>query len=228
MYKEVTIQKKSGTYSEALQAYGLANLLEKIYLQLNIDASIKIFDENSVYKIIGSEDLSVEQIDSLQYFHLFNYIARKKNELPDGIFYNDNNVFRYEEQKELRKKRQKEVNDVYTKFKGKENNNIRNKKLKEITEKYDNEGSNKTDIEFDVYTQASTTNQFKVFTKLFNNFFYNKNVFSILIHHLLNNTLTEIPPIPNFEINPTSTQLYNPNKGKGLNKGKATGVKRKK
>ncbi len=235
--KEFKIYKQTGTYAETLEAYGLANIIEKIYAQLNIDDNTKIFDSGQYYSVIANSPLSSEMINKLSYFHVLKYIARKNKEgklnLPEGLNY-DNSVFRYDEQKNLIEQRRAEINEAYKKFSGKEKNKHRRKRLKEIDKKYSNESATKIDIEFDVYSQASTPNQLSGFQKIYNNFYLNKDNFNILISDILkyyskNNNL-EYPKLikdkklVNFSKTITATQLYNPNQGKGLNKAKANGI----
>ena len=62
---EFKITKQSGTYAETLEAYGLANLIEQIYAQLNIDDNTKVFDNGQYYSIIANTPITDEMINKL-------------------------------------------------------------------------------------------------------------------------------------------------------------------
>ena len=230
---EFKIYKQTGTYAETLEAYGLANLLFQILDKLEARRkNVTILSNTEFYTISLKTDITDEMIEKLSYFHVVKYIARKRNDLPDGIEYNS--VFQYEEQKALREQRRDEINEVYKKFSGKEKEKQRKIKLKEIEDKYSNESATKIDIEYDVYSQASTPNQLSGFKKIFNNFYLNKDNFKYLIKAILSNYSGDInleyskllkeKKLKNFSKEITATQLYNPNQGKGLNKTKANGL----
>lgn len=231
--KEFKIPKKTGTYAETLEAYGLANLLFQILDNSGIrQKNILISSNDSFYTVTPKTEITDEMINKLSYFHIIKYIARNRSNLPDGINYN--NVFQYEEQKKLREQRRIEINEIYAKFSGKEKKPIRKRKLKNIEDKYVNENATKIDIEYDVYSQASTPNQLSGFKKIFNNFYLNKENFYVLVNDILKNYSTNDNPeyinliknneLINFFKIITATQLYNPSQGKGLNKTKADGL----
>ncbi|NOZ46378.1 MAG: hypothetical protein GXO79_06310 [Chlorobi bacterium] len=231
--KEFKIYKQTGTYAETLEAYGLANLLFQLLDKAEARRkSITILSNEKFYTVTAKTDITDEIIEKLNYFHIIKFIARKRNDLPEGIDYS--NVFQYEEQKTLREQRRDEINEVYKKFSGKEKEKLRKIKLKRIEEKYNNESATKIDIEFDVYSQASTPNQLSGFKKIFNNFYLNKDNFKYLIKDILSNysgsinleypKLLKEKKLKNFSKEITATQLYNPNQGKGLNKTKANGL----
>ena len=63
------ITKISGTYSELLEAYGVANTLNKIFQQLDIDdVDIVMRDGLSIYVIETSVNITPELISNLKYF----------------------------------------------------------------------------------------------------------------------------------------------------------------
>lgn len=69
------VMKKSGTYSDLLEAYGLSNLLHEIMERCGEDdASIEIFDKNTFYEIQISLDITSEILEKLRYFPLFRYV----------------------------------------------------------------------------------------------------------------------------------------------------------
>ncbi len=236
--KEFKIPKQTGTYAETLEAYGLANLLFQILDAVGVRRkNIAISSDDKFYTVTPKTEITDEMINKLSYFHVIKFIARRNKEgkliLPEGLKY-DNSVFRYDEQKKLREQRRDEINEVYKKFSGKEKEPQKRKKLKEIEDKYSSEGAAKIDIEFDVYSQASTPNQLSGFKKIYHNFYLNKDNFKILISDIFRyyseNQELEYPKLikkkelNNFSKDITATQLYNPNQGKGLNKSKANGL----
>lgn len=78
------ITKISGTYSELLEAYGVANTLNKIFQQLDIDdVDIVMRDGLSIYVIETSVDITPELISNLKYFQLFTYIRKDTSDNID-------------------------------------------------------------------------------------------------------------------------------------------------
>ena len=73
-----TIHKKSGTYSELLETYGLANFLHKIFETVNMsDTDIVITDREYCFEVSTSVDITDEIISKLKYFPPFKYIKQK-------------------------------------------------------------------------------------------------------------------------------------------------------
>jgi hypothetical protein len=70
------IQKKTGTYAELLEAYGVANLLNSI---MDIDNAISITSNEQVYEVSLKEELSDETLNQIKYFHIFKYIKPSFN-----------------------------------------------------------------------------------------------------------------------------------------------------
>lgn len=110
------VNKISGTYSDALEAYGLANLLNKIFDNRDIILEKIIIEDKGLYfQITISPDITSEDIDKLSFFSLFPFI--KQNNDIDISIYPD--YFDYIKQKELKKEKQELINKIYNEYKDK-------------------------------------------------------------------------------------------------------------
>jgi hypothetical protein len=226
------VKKKSGTYSELLEAYGLANLLRKILdakEMFDTDISINM-SEDSVYKVKLSNPLLDEMLDSLSYFPLFKYIKKKIE--SDVSLYSD--CYDYPVQKEWKKERQNSLKKIYKDYKGPENKEKRENAIKQIEKVYSQE---KPIIrELDVISQIIIPNNFPGFNKLYENLFDNKDYFSFFIKEIVDYYTNPNYDSKNFDKTVkslsfkkkiTATQLYNPSQGQGVNKVKADGLNSK-
>ena len=73
-----TVYKKSRTYSELLETYGLANFLHKIFDAVNLpETDIVISDMGDCYEVSTSIDITDETIARLKYFPPFKFIKLK-------------------------------------------------------------------------------------------------------------------------------------------------------
>lgn len=229
------IQKKSGTYSELLEAYGLSNILHKILDSIDqSDADIEITNKEQTFEITTGIDITEEMINSLNYFWLYRYI--KTNNNLDVSFLGNAQFYDYPQQKEWRKERNEQLQQIYKLYQGKDKAKERNCKINELEILYNT--IKKIDTEFDVYSQIASPNNFPGFDKLYKNVLNNKSIFKEIIMEILkyygdknyepksfekmikNRKLSFIKSI-------TATQLYNPSQGQGLNKLKADGLNRK-
>jgi hypothetical protein len=230
------IKKKSGTYSELLEAYGLSNTLHEILTSLDVesDVDIDIISKDLYYEITTSIDITEEMINKLNYFWLFKYIKLKKD--SDVSFIEDVEYYDYAVQKEWRKERNEELQKIYKEYQGKDKKKERNLKINELENLYNTH--KRLDIEFDVYSQISSPNNFSGFDKLYKNIFLNKKYFNLIISEILNyyvdgeydSKISEKilkKEKVSFIKSITATQLYNPSQGQGLNKPKADGLNRK-
>jgi hypothetical protein len=215
------IQRKSGTYAELLEAYGLANLLNN-FLQANNSISLHAIDD-SFYEIELHHPLPDNVLDTLQYFPLFKYIKTKFE--TDVSQYPD--YYDYPELKVWKKERQELLNKTY-----KETNKVkRENDIKNIETYFD---INKPiPYEFDVVSQLINPNVYSGFDKLYQNFFVNKSNFTDFINEIMcyysdeNYKSTKFDKLIKnltFDKNPTATQLLNPSQGKGLKATKANSV----
>lgn len=221
------IKKVTGTYSELLETYGLANFLKKIFDSLGErDSEIMIVDRDTFFEVTVNTDITDEMIERVHYFLPFKYIKTKAD--ADVSTYPD--YYDYPQQKIWKKERNEELQRVYKEFSGKEKKEEKERKIKEIENQYD------VDIAHDVYSQISTPNNFSSFDKLFGNFHHNREIFPLLVREILTYYSENTYDSKGFEKqlkgkpfvkNITATQLYNPNQGQGLNKLKADGLNRK-
>lgn len=218
------IQRKSGTYAELLETYGLANLLNKILLKKNIDESVSIHAiGDSDYEIRLSQTLPENVFEGMDYFPFFKYI--KKEIKTDVSQYPD--CYDYPLLKERKKERQNLLNAAYKLTDKEQKGNA----IKNIKTGFDAE--NPIPYEFDVVAQFINPNVFSGFDKLYQSFFSNKNRFYDFLKEIKkyytddNYKNTEFKKIIKklaFEKSPTATQLLNPNQGKGLKATKANSV----
>ena len=221
------IKKVTGTYSELLEAYGLANFLQKIFDSLGErDSKIIITDRTTFVEVTVNIDITDEIIKRVHYFSPFKYI--KTGEGMDVSAYPD--CYDYPLQRKWKKERTDELQRVYREFSGREKKEERERQLKEIENRYD------VDLAYDVYTQICTPNNFPSFNKLFGNFHHSQEIFPLLVKEILAYYSEDAYDSKNFEKqvktksfvkNITATQLYNPSQGQGLNKLKADGLNRK-
>lgn len=226
------IKKKSGTYSELLETYGLANTLHKIFDSLGIfDVDILITDKNLYYEVTTSVDITEGMIKALsdKYFPLFKYMKYDE----DSDVSNISDFFDYPTQHQWNQERNEALQKIRKEYSGKEKTNERNRKIEEIKSIY--ETSKPIDVEFDVYSQIhKPKNNFSGFDKLYKNFSENRLIFHRIIFVILK-YYAELESYDEenfgcekvkmkFEKKVTAIQLYNPNKGKGINKQKPDGV----
>lgn len=222
------IKKVTGTYSELLETYGLANFLKKIFDSLGeMNSEIKIADRDTLFfEVTVKPNITGEMIESVHYFSPFKYIKVKAD--ADVSAYPD--YYDYPQQKKWKKERNEELQRVYKEFQGKEKKEERERQIKEIESRYD------VDMAHDVYSQICTPNNFPSFDKLFGNFHHNRGMFPLLVKEILAYYSENTYDSKGFEKqlkgkyfakNITATQLYNPSQGQGLNKLKADGLNRK-
>jgi hypothetical protein len=224
------IQRKSGTYAELLEVYGVANLLSNIMSMSNIRKNTDILitvSDDSYYEVKLQRDFSEEELSTVGFFPLFKYIKQKID--ADISSYPD--AYDYPTLKARRKERQNALNQIYKDCAGSENKTKRANKIEEMEQSYS------IPPELDVITQLIAPNSFASFDKLYQNFFVNREHFALIITEILKyyseanyeskqfNTKIKSLGMP-FEKSITATQLYNPSQGQGVNKVKADGLNR--
>jgi len=217
--QEFKIPKKSGTYSELLEAYGVANLLDEILKRNNAIAQKIIIEDNGMYYCVKTnKDITNGMIDNLHYFPIFKFIKKEEStKIPDGII----DYFDYPEQKKILDNFKERFNAIE---KNKQLNTEQKRQArKDLNAEKLSEFGEKIDPEFDVYREIKA-NPYASFCKLFDNFYQFKPNFSILINEILSKYSSDKINKRKFKLideKPTAQQLYNPNQGKGLNKSKA-------
>jgi len=221
MYSTFRVKKGTGTYSDTIEAYGLANLINEIQSRANLSRpKIWIEDKGLFYEIISKPDLQNELIASLSYFPIFQYVIREISETFEE------NYFDYPKQRELKKERQELTQKAYKEFAGKDKASQLKAKLAEIDRIYEVEKF--ISPQYDVYSQVITPNNIVGFDKLYHNISMNKEVFPAIVKAILDyysDRKVEIKTksLNSFVDSVTALQIYNPTTGKGQNKGKATG-----
>lgn len=216
-----TVHKKSGTYSELLETYGLANLLHNIFDSVNLpDNEIVITDKGYCFEVCTSIDITDDIISKVKYFPPFKYIKQKED--SDVSKYPD--YFDYPKQKDW-KDEWKALNQAAYRISDRIERDNEIKRIKAIfeTEKPMN-------IEYDVYSQILSKKNDTIggFEKLYLNFHNNKNYFSRIINSILSyyqgkQLIDDVIPIFKKTKSDTITayQFFNPNQGQGLREAKA-------
>lgn len=221
MYSIFKVKKGSGTYSDTIEAFGLANLLNEIQNRIELNRpKLWIEDKGLFYELTSKPEIKLEQIQKLSYFPLFRYVTRDTSETFDE------NFFDYPKQDALKKERRSLIQKAYQEYTGKEKAEQLRQRLTEIDRIYSEEKF--IDPHLDVYSQVTTNNNFEVFKKLYNNFYLNKSSFQILISYILDyytidQPIQSIKNFQSFNEKVTALQIYNPNSGKGQNRPKASG-----
>jgi len=222
MYYTFKVKKTTGTYSDSLEAFGLANLLNDIQSRAELPhAKLLIEDKGLYYEITSKPEFQLDQIKELSYFPLFQYVIRDTYETFDE------NCFDYPKQRDLKKERQELTQKAYKEFAGKDKSELLKQKLKEIERIYSEEKI--ISPQLDVYSQVITPNNFVGFDKLYRNISSNKEFFPEIVQAILDNysgrkVELNTKALTNFDDNVTALQIYNPTTGKGQNKGKASGA----
>lgn len=218
--KTFRIEKRSGTYAELLEAYGVANLLQKIFDAFNdSDVDITLSDHGCYYEVNTSEEITEQDLSSLSFFHPLIFIKKAEaDSIPTGIgAYID-----YPKQKLNHDLLKEEEDKIYsnTKLSQEEKRN----RIERARNKYP------IVSEYDVYSQIIPSNNYVGFKKLYDNF--DKASFLGLIKSILNyyscdDNLYGIDDDLHISANAvTAVQLYNPSLGQGVNKPKTNGINR--
>jgi hypothetical protein len=240
-YQFFTIQRNSGTYADALEAFGLASLLEKINNQLdNKNAKVTIENKGTTYVVSNSHAIDVEQVSGLKYFQVVKFIktfefdkkGKKNAKFKLAPIEIGNDYFDYLAQRNEKEAYNEKVKEAL-KIKDKD---LLKRTLNDLNEAKNNEFGKKIDKEYDVYSQL-IGNPYIAFCDLYENFDKNKANFSDLLKEILNfykqkedkEAIIEKKEKRNFKIEEkvTAQQLLNPNQGKGLNQSKASSANMK-
>lgn len=222
------IKKRSGTYAELLETYGLANLLYNISMSLNEDVDIVITDKNLYYEVSIKLDITNDVLNKLSYFPLFRYVKCEKS---DPNIANKVDAYDYLYYKEQKDQKREAIDKIRKELSGKDKLAMRKSKMIEIEAKYP------IDVFFDVYSQIITPNNIASFNKLYGNFNSNRVLFKKIINQILIYYASDVYDTKlfnkllkqkgcNFDEKVTATQLYNPHQGQGVNKLKADGLNR--
>jgi hypothetical protein len=222
MYSTFRVKKGTGTYSDTIEAYGLANLLNELQSRANLShPKLWIEDKGLYYEIKSKPEIQLEHINGLSYFPFFQYVIRDATETFEE------NYFDYPKQRDLKKERQLLTQKAYKEFVGKDKVLQLKAKLSEIERIY--EAEKYISPQLDVYSQITTNNNFTGFEKLYTNISSNKEAFSGILKAILDyysdrNIELKTKSLNSFDDSVTALQIYNPNTGKGQNRNKATGA----
>lgn len=216
-YQYFTIQRQSGTYADALEAFGLASLLEKINNQLgNGNAKITIENKGTAYVVSNSHAINIEQVNGLKYFQVVKFVKNKiETEVPT---FAQADFFDYPTQKGIKDLYKEEELNI----RKEKNKEIMKEQLKALNERKKNEFGKRIDAEYDIYSQI-IRNPYSAFCKLYENFNQNQSNFNVLVFEIFNFYSGKELVKKTFKITEkvTSQQLFAPNQGKGLNRNKA-------
>jgi hypothetical protein len=222
MYSTFRVKKGTGTYSDTIEAYGLANLVNEIQNRAELSRpKLWIEDKGLYYEITSKPEIQIEHISALSYFPLFQYAIR------DAAETFEESCFDYPKQRVLKKERQELLHKAYKEFSGKDKARQLKTQLIEIERIYEVEKY--ISPQLDVYSQVITPNNFTGFDKLYRNISLNKEAFpeivkAILDYYSESKVKLKTKSLNSFDDSVTALQLYNPTTGKGQNKGKASGA----
>lgn len=222
MYSIFRVKKATGTYSDTIEALGLANLLNEIQSRVGLShPKLWIDDQGLYYELTLKPEIQLEHIYKLNYFPFFQYVIRDINETFEE------NYFDYPKQRDLKKERQELIQKAYKEFAGKDKALILKTRLNEIQRIY--QVDKYISPQLDVYSQVITPNNFVSFDKLYRNISANKEAFSDIVKAILDYYTDRVielktKPLDSFDDLVTALQIYNPTTGKGQNKGKASGA----
>ena len=131
MYSKFKVKKGTGTYSDTIEAFGLANLLNEIQNRVELNRpKLWIEDKGLYYELTSKPEIQLAHIHKLGYFPLFQYVVRNTSEAFDE------NYFDYPQQRDLKKERQELTQKVFKEFAGKDKSEQLKQKLKEIDRIY--------------------------------------------------------------------------------------------
>ncbi len=226
VYNEFFINKKSNTYAETLEAYGLAHLIDEILTRANTpNRKVEISDKGLYYHIKPSQLITEEMLSSISYFQVIKFLKNKTDTIvPEDI---GNNYYDYPNQKKEFDDIKEERNKISTDKKMKPEE--KKEKLLALKKQFESEFGKKLDEAFDVYKNM-VGNPYTGYIKAHSILHNNQQHFKNLLKEILNfysYTPNSAPKIKRgFKIDEklTAQQLYSPNQGKGLNQYKANNV----
>jgi hypothetical protein len=180
-----------------------------------------IEDKGLYYELSVTPEITDDVLNVISYFPIFKYVIRNTGD----IFEED--YFDYPTQRSYKKERQELVQAAYKEFKGKDKAQLLKDRLKQIDRVYTEEKYISSKL--DVYTQIVTNNNFTGFEKLYQNISSNREQFpeilkAILDYYSEKEITLDYKTLKSFDTSVTALQIYNPNSGKGQNRGKASGA----
>ncbi|MCK9425920.1 MAG: hypothetical protein M0Q21_07785 [Ignavibacteriaceae bacterium] len=225
--KDFYVLKESGTYSNVLEAIGLAEVIGKITKN---QESVRIRDRLTHFQVIVDDAITEDMVNNTNYFDGFTFVKFKEDTpVPEGISFID-----YKKEKSINKNQKKKEKEIYLKI-----SKTADKKQKHLLFKIIEEYSPKKRSDWDILSNINKLKVSTAYEKLFNNVFKNKtikdeNIFPAFLKAVL--TLYSILDDNTFETKKAlkhsggkfdevkSLQMLNPHQVKGVNKEKATGI----
>lgn len=181
------VLKDSGTYSNALEAYGLAELLRRINSPA---AEIRIDNSGVFYEVTVKNPNKIE----LKYFDLFPYIKTKakktnkeegdegKNQIEDRI----SNFIDMEEEKAKNKRFNEFIRSISDqKREIRKNPGDRANEILSALDKKINDYEEKPRSDWDIITSISVLKAIDTYKKIYVNLFQNKEAFKEIIDNIL-------------------------------------------
>lgn len=240
MAKVFYVQKKTGTYSDILEAYGLGNLLIKILYSANSQrAKVVIKDKGRQYELESSTEITAETIEKVSFFYLFRFIIKEYDKIPEWI--NKSNSYDFPLNKKVKDERREQEKTI------RENKELTNEQkilqIKQLRESYNAPQAFKIDKEYDVYNELRK-NSYDYFLNKFEILHKEKReeYFHSLLNEILNyysnyqNVDTKLSAeesvlhaLRNLKIkisDKSNAQIINPNQGQGVNRLKSNGLNR--
>ncbi len=221
MYKSFTIKKKTGSYADTIEMFGLANLIHEILKRTDAPSEkLSIEDFGTYYEVKPKNVITEDMINSLVYFPIFKWVIRENETFEED-------TFDYPKQRKLKKEKQELIQSINKEFSGKEKKRLKEQELKKVYSIYEKE--KRIESELDVYSQIITPNNIISFRKLYKNLYLNKKHFQYLVKHILDyysgieNKLS-LEELNSFTDKAPALQIYNPTSGKGVNRAKANGA----
>jgi len=228
MYQqEYYVSKDSGTYSNVLEAFGLAAILNRI-LDNKPDA-VRMIDSATHYTLQLSEALTEDKIKRLKYVDAYPYIKFKDDKPPKGTLF-----IVYE--------REKQISDDQRKFEKKKREDLAktsDKVVKQRIRKEIDDYEPKRRTDWDILSNINKLKALPSYRKLFWNVITTRGVFPEFLKNVLQlystiddqtatveSTLKKLAKQKKLEIwdSVNALQMFNPHQGKGVNAPKATGI----
>ncbi len=231
--KEFHVPKKSGTYADALEAYGVANLVSQIFERTSQRlCKVSVESHETQFAILLNKPLTEEILEKLTPFQVLKFIKDEKTAVPT---FAGQNYYDWVLQNKIRQKYREDFEAI------KNDNNLSSEAKraanKKLFEQQRSEFGERLDEEYDVYHEIAG-NPFPAFNKLYLNISSNGEgeerdkkfrclIKSFLLHYAM---AGHVPAAAHESLilaakEVSAQQLLNPNQGMGLNRKKANGLR---
>lgn len=213
------VLKESGTYSNALEAFGLAAVLNRIDEKLNI----QIVDEGPYFRIYLNNSITEDIVKSTKYFQSIPYIKVKNDNPHSGL------PIIYDYEKEKSKK------DNYNKFL----QELKKQKPANMNKQIE-DYEPKPHSDYDIFSGVYQLKGLEGYKKVILNVLSNNGHFFVMLGELLylysqpedlnQQSIERIKRLEKQKVlqknkDISSLQLFNPHQGKGVNEPKANRLK---